>query len=66
MPPTKDEITLLTIYGDVHYFFDDPDSFPTHHRFDKGSYIYIYLNPKTNRDVWKLLIDQERSIKMLW
>ncbi|KAI9834620.1 MAG: hypothetical protein M1826_000022 [Phylliscum demangeonii] len=29
-------------YADVHYYFSPPAQRPPHHRFDKGSYVYLY------------------------
>lgn len=50
MPPTKEENTLLVgAYADIHYFFDDPDNFPPHHRFDKGSCVYLHHNRQTDQ-----------------
>lgn len=52
MPATKEEDDYLTaagVYADVHYFFDDPDNFPTHHRFDKGSSVYLHHNKRTDQ-----------------
>ena len=31
-------------FADVHYYFQPPSSRPTVHRFDKGSYLYLYGN----------------------
>ena len=31
-------------FGDVHYFYGPPTDHPPHHRFDKGSYIYLFEN----------------------
>ncbi|EGD89574.1 hypothetical protein H112_03200 [Trichophyton rubrum D6] len=45
MPPLPGEERLLTVFSDVHYYFTAPSPQPTHHRFDKGSYLYIYHNP---------------------
>ena len=42
MPPTGKETTLLTVYGDVHYFFHDREISPLHDRFEKASYIYLH------------------------
>ncbi|KAI4250192.1 MAG: hypothetical protein L6R40_000364 [Gallowayella cf. fulva] len=38
------EERLLTVYADVHYFFSAPTPRPLSHRFDKGSYLYLYRN----------------------
>lgn len=29
-------------FGDVHYFYGPPTDSPPHHRFDKGSYVYLF------------------------
>ena len=29
-------------FGDVHYFYGPPEDKPPHHRFDKGSYVYLF------------------------
>ena len=28
----------------MHYYFNDPSARPQHHRFDRGSYVYLYHN----------------------
>ncbi|KAL8736320.1 MAG: hypothetical protein Q9181_002498 [Wetmoreana brouardii] len=40
---TKEE-RLMTVYADVHYYFSAPTPRPLSHRFDKGSYFYLYSN----------------------
>ncbi|KAF2741293.1 hypothetical protein EJ04DRAFT_507128 [Polyplosphaeria fusca] len=45
MPPQQGEVSLLTLFGDVHYYFSQPTQKPPHHRFDKGSYVYVYHSP---------------------
>ncbi|KAF2659244.1 hypothetical protein K491DRAFT_623161 [Lophiostoma macrostomum CBS 122681] len=45
MPPQQGEVPLLTLFADVHYYFSAPSSKPPHHRFDRGSYVYLYHNP---------------------
>ncbi|KAF2109296.1 hypothetical protein BDV96DRAFT_244412 [Lophiotrema nucula] len=45
MPPQQGEVSLLTLFADVHYYFSPPTAKPPHHRFDKGSYVYLYHNP---------------------
>ncbi|PCG96552.1 Hypothetical protein PENO1_067680 [Penicillium occitanis (nom. inval.)] len=42
MPPFPGEDRLLTLFADVHYYFTNPTPNPTYHRFDKGSYLYVY------------------------
>ncbi|KAF2840520.1 hypothetical protein M501DRAFT_932025 [Patellaria atrata CBS 101060] len=49
MPPQPGEVLLLTLFADLHYFFGPPNSKPPHHRFDKGSYVYLYHNPIQRR-----------------
>ncbi|KAI7709880.1 hypothetical protein KC353_g10051, partial [Hortaea werneckii] len=45
MPAVPGESLLTTLFADVHYYFSDPNSKPPHHRFDRGSYVYVYQNP---------------------
>ncbi|OAL56783.1 hypothetical protein IQ07DRAFT_617301 [Pyrenochaeta sp. DS3sAY3a] len=45
MPPQQGEVSLLTLFADVHYYISPPSQTPPHHRFDKGSYVYLYHNP---------------------
>lgn len=35
-------LTLPSSFGDVHYFYSPEDVKPRHHRFDKGSYVYLF------------------------
>ncbi|OTA24796.1 hypothetical protein BTJ68_12522 [Hortaea werneckii EXF-2000] len=42
MPAVPGESLLTTLFADVHYYFSDPTSKPPHHRFDRGSYVYVY------------------------
>ncbi|EME48934.1 hypothetical protein DOTSEDRAFT_67848 [Dothistroma septosporum NZE10] len=44
MPAGPGESLLSTVFADVHYYFNDPASRPPHHRFDRGSYVYLYHN----------------------
>ncbi|KAM0276862.1 hypothetical protein ACHAQH_006338 [Verticillium albo-atrum] len=39
----------LCSFGDIHYFYGPPDSNPPHHRFDKGSYVYLFENANDRR-----------------
>ncbi|OHE91243.1 hypothetical protein CORC01_13443 [Colletotrichum orchidophilum] len=39
----------LNSFGDVHYFYGPPTSNPPHHRFDKGSYVYLFENATDRR-----------------
>ncbi|KAK1813396.1 hypothetical protein LTR12_012249 [Friedmanniomyces endolithicus] len=48
MPGGPGESLLTTLFADVHYYFSDPSSKPPHHRFSKGSYLYIYHNATTH------------------
>ncbi|KAL8779645.1 MAG: hypothetical protein Q9213_006836 [Squamulea squamosa] len=38
------EERVMTVYADVHYYFSAPSPRPLSHRFDKGSYLYLYRN----------------------
>lgn len=29
-------------FADVHYYYGLPNANPPHHRFDKGSYVYLF------------------------
>ncbi|KAF2643016.1 hypothetical protein P280DRAFT_242084 [Massarina eburnea CBS 473.64] len=49
MPPQQGEVSLLTLFSDVHYYFSPPTYPSPHHRFDKGSYVYLYHNPIQQR-----------------
>ncbi|KAF2022058.1 hypothetical protein BU24DRAFT_417704 [Aaosphaeria arxii CBS 175.79] len=49
MPPQQGEVSLTVLFADVHYFFSPPTHKPPHHRFDKGSYVYLYHNPIQQR-----------------
>ncbi|EAU35497.1 conserved hypothetical protein [Aspergillus terreus NIH2624] len=44
MPPLSGEERILTVFADIHYYFSAPTPKPLHHRFDKGSYLYLYHN----------------------
>ncbi|PWY78513.1 hypothetical protein BO94DRAFT_537704 [Aspergillus sclerotioniger CBS 115572] len=44
MPPLSGEERILTVFADIHYYFAAPTPRPVHHRFDKGCYLYLYLN----------------------
>ncbi|KAI0011914.1 hypothetical protein F4779DRAFT_570876 [Xylariaceae sp. FL0662B] len=43
------EENVATLFGDVHYFYGPPDAKPPHHRFDKGSYVYLFENANDRR-----------------
>ncbi|KEQ94102.1 hypothetical protein AUEXF2481DRAFT_41293 [Aureobasidium subglaciale EXF-2481] len=49
MPALPGEALLLNIFVDVHAYFNQPASKPVHHRFDKGSYLYLYYNSTQRR-----------------
>ncbi|KLJ07337.1 hypothetical protein EMPG_17180 [Blastomyces silverae] len=49
MPPLPSEVCLLTVFVDVHYYFSAPTPRPLHHRFDKGSYLYVYHDAVQNK-----------------
>ena len=38
-----------TSFGDVHYFYGPETQSPRHHRFDKGSYVYLFENANDGR-----------------
>ncbi|KAH7018343.1 uncharacterized protein B0I36DRAFT_38212 [Microdochium trichocladiopsis] len=41
------EENVATLFGDVHYFYSPETARPRHHRFDKGSYVYLFENANT-------------------
>ncbi|KAK0668329.1 hypothetical protein QBC41DRAFT_365569 [Cercophora samala] len=43
------EELVATLFGDVHYFYGPPTNNPPHHRFDKGSYVYLFEDPNQGR-----------------
>ena len=43
--PTGDPPLTSNSFADVHYYFQSPSPRPLLHRFDKGSYFYVYHNP---------------------
>lgn len=49
MPPQQGEVSLLTLFADIHYYISPPGNKPSHHRFDKGSYVYLYHSPIQQR-----------------
>ncbi|KAJ5959919.1 uncharacterized protein N7479_007069 [Penicillium vulpinum] len=51
MPPSAGEERLVTVFADIHYYFTEPTRRPSpyHHRFDKGSYVYIYHDAFQNK-----------------
>ncbi|KAG8533185.1 uncharacterized protein KY384_001968 [Bacidia gigantensis] len=38
------EERLMIVFADIHYFFGLPTPKPSSHRFEKGSYLYLYGN----------------------
>ena len=46
----RNDCLLMTCsFADVHYFYGPPTENPPHHRFDKGSYVYLYENARQRR-----------------
>ncbi|KAH6609001.1 hypothetical protein Trco_002347 [Trichoderma cornu-damae] len=43
------EENVATLFGDVHYFYSPASVKPRHHRFDKGSYVYLFENAGESR-----------------
>ncbi|KAL2158001.1 hypothetical protein VTH06DRAFT_4811 [Thermothelomyces fergusii] len=43
------EENVATLYGDVHYFYGPQTDNPPHHRFDKGSYVYLFEDANQGR-----------------
>ncbi|KAK4167252.1 hypothetical protein QBC43DRAFT_9816 [Cladorrhinum sp. PSN259] len=43
------EDNMATLFGDIHYFYGPPTDSPPHHRFDKGSYIYLFEDANQGR-----------------
>ena len=35
---------MRSSYADIHYYYGPPTAKPRHHRFDKGSYVYLFEN----------------------
>ncbi|KAJ5888313.1 hypothetical protein N7495_008354 [Penicillium taxi] len=48
MPQRHGEERVLNVFADIHYYFSPPTPKPIHHRFDKGSYLYVYRNHHQN------------------
>ncbi|KAI9055143.1 hypothetical protein LZ554_000107 [Drepanopeziza brunnea f. sp. 'monogermtubi'] len=38
------EDLVATLFADIHYYYGSPAAKPPHHRFDKGSYVYLFEN----------------------
>ncbi|KAF2214708.1 hypothetical protein CERZMDRAFT_95099 [Cercospora zeae-maydis SCOH1-5] len=49
MPAGPGDQHLTTLFADVHYFLSDPSSKPSHDRFAKSSYVYLYYNANTHQ-----------------
>ncbi|EAW06464.1 uncharacterized protein ACLA_081540 [Aspergillus clavatus NRRL 1] len=49
MPPLPGEERMLTVFADIHYYFTAPTPKPLYHRFDKGSYFYLYHNASSQK-----------------
>ncbi|KAI5457942.1 hypothetical protein BGZ63DRAFT_363165 [Mariannaea sp. PMI_226] len=43
------EENVATLFGDIHYYYGPPDVKPRHHRFDEGSYVYLFENANERR-----------------
>ncbi|KAH6720428.1 hypothetical protein DL95DRAFT_431255 [Leptodontidium sp. 2 PMI_412] len=43
------EDLAATLFADIHYYYGPPGSKPPHHRFDKGSYVYLFENASQRR-----------------
>lgn len=43
------EENVATLFADIHYFYGPPEVKPRHHRFDKGSYVYLFENANERR-----------------
>lgn len=42
-------ILMRNSFADIHYFYGAPTAKPPHHRFDKGSYFYLFENASQRR-----------------
>lgn len=40
---------MRSSFADVHYYYGPPTTKPPHHRFDKGSYVYLFENAGQRR-----------------
>ncbi|PBP17777.1 RNA recognition motif-containing protein [Diplocarpon rosae] len=43
------EDLAATLFADVHYYFTPPGAKPPHHRFEGGSYVYLFENASQRR-----------------
>ncbi|QPG95810.1 hypothetical protein C2857_002161 [Epichloe festucae Fl1] len=49
MAARTDEENVATLFGDIHYFYSSTDVKPRHHRFEKGSYVYLFEHAAKRR-----------------
>ncbi|KAF1990362.1 hypothetical protein K402DRAFT_451340 [Aulographum hederae CBS 113979] len=49
MPQQPGEVSLLTLFADIHYHISPPTAKPSHHRFDRSSYVYLYHDALNRR-----------------
>ncbi|KAJ5765476.1 hypothetical protein N7520_005035 [Penicillium odoratum] len=49
MPQRPGEEILVNVLADIHYYFTTPTPKPLYHRFEKGSYLYIYHDASKNK-----------------
>ncbi|KAK3355983.1 hypothetical protein B0H65DRAFT_453729 [Neurospora tetraspora] len=49
MAAREGEENVGTFFGDIHYFYGPPTNNPPHHRFDKGSYVYLFEDANYGR-----------------
>ncbi|KAK8149243.1 hypothetical protein G3M48_007773 [Beauveria asiatica] len=49
MAAREGEEIVATLFGDIHYFYGGEEQKPRHHRFDKGSYVYLFENAHARR-----------------
>ena len=43
------KVLMARSFADVHYFYGSPTAKPPHHRFDKGSYVYLFEHAEQRR-----------------
>ncbi|KAI1058784.1 hypothetical protein LB507_003482 [Fusarium sp. FIESC RH6] len=49
MAARQGEENVATLFADIHYFYGPEHVKPRHHRFDKGSYVYLFENANERR-----------------
>ncbi|ATY58383.1 RNA recognition motif-containing [Cordyceps militaris] len=49
MAAREGEEIVATLFADIHYFYGGEEVKPRHHRFDKGSYVYLFENAHERR-----------------